>query len=219
MPELVLTIGNCNYSSWSLRAWLAIERTGAPYREDQLWLDEDAERQHRLARSPVGKVPVLRHGELVVWDSLAIAEYLAELYPEAGLWPAETGARARARSLCAEMHAGFGTIRSRMPMNCRVRKPHVDRGAELDAEVARVIEIWRETRASHGTGGTFLFGEWCLADAFFAPVVSRFATYGIPLEGEAAEYAAQVLAWPAMAKWMERAAAEKHTLPDYDALD
>jgi glutathione S-transferase len=216
MSELTLIIGNRNYSSWSMRAWLALSQTGAPFREEVIWFDEDENRAQRLAWSPAGRVPVLRHGELTIWDSLAIAEYLAELFPEAGLWPADRTARARARSLCAEMHSGFFEIRGRMPMNCRARKEPRDRGPEVTAEIRRVTRIWEQTRREFGAEGSLLFGSWTLADAFFAPVASRFQTYAVALEGEAAAYAESVLSAPAVRDWMGKAEAEQHAHPVYD---
>ena len=218
MSELTLVIGNRNYSSWSMRAWLALEQTGAPFREQQVWFDEDGDRAQRLALSPAGRVPILRHGDLTVWDSLAIAEYVAELYPDAGLWPADPHARALARALCAEMHSGFFEIRNRMPLNCRARttprEPHV----ELNAEIERIVQIWNETRRQYGAGGPYLFGARTLADAFYAPVASRFATYAVELDGEAALYAESVLAMPAVRQWIDKAESEGHPDPPYDAL-
>jgi glutathione S-transferase len=218
MSELTLVIGNRNYSSWSMRAWLALEQTGARFREQHVWFDEDGDRKQRLALSPAGRVPILLHGDLTVWDSLAIAEYLAELYPEAGLWPARREARALARALCAEMHSGFVEIRSRMPLNCRAsatpREPHV----ELNAEIERMVQIWTETRRHHGKGGPYLFGARSAADAFFAPVASRFRTYAVRLDGEAATYAESVLRMPAVRDWIEKAESEGHPDPPYDAL-
>ncbi|UCF68170.1 MAG: glutathione S-transferase family protein [Acidobacteriota bacterium] len=216
MEQLVLTIGSRNYSSWSLRAWLVIEQTGAPFTEDLIWLDEDQNRAERLKRGPTGRVPVLRHGDVVVWDSLAIAEYLAELFPAAGLWPADRVARARARSVSAEMHSGFFAIREKMPLNCRARKAFIDRGADVAQEIRRVIALWNEARGRFGSGGPFLFGARSIADAFYAPVVCRFDTYGVALDGVAAEYAAAVRAMPAMRTWLEKAAAETHSEPEYD---
>lgn len=218
MSDLILVMGNRNYSSWSMRAWLAVEQTGAPFREEMIWFDEDGDRGKRLAWSPAGRVPVLRHGELTVWDSLAIGEYLAELCPEAGLWPHDPAARARARSLCAEMHSGFFAIRNKLPLNCRARAAARDRGSEVGAEVRRVVEIWEGTRREYGSGGEFLFGARSLADAFFAPVASRFQTYAIALDGAAAEYAANLLACPPVRDWLEKAETEGHPDPPYDAM-
>jgi glutathione S-transferase len=218
MSELTLIIGNRNYSSWSMRAWLALEQTGAPFREEMIWFDEDEDRRQRLAHSPTGRVPVLHHGERTIWDSLAIGEYLAEKFPEAGLWPSDPAARARARSLCAEMHSGFFAIRNRLPLNCRARTAPRDRGPEVEAEVSRIAEIWTDTRKEYGAGGSFLFGSRTLADAFFAPVASRFLTYAVTLEREAAAYAEILLAMPPVLDWMEKAEKEGHPDPPYDAL-
>jgi len=218
VSDFILYIGNRNYSSWSLRAWLAIEQTGLPFREERVWFDEDGDRNRRLELSPTGRVPVLRHGDLVIWDSLAIAEYLAELAPQAGLWPADRAARARARSLCAEMHSGFSAVRQRMSMNIRRRVPWSDRGPEVEAEVRRLISIWTDTRREFGAGGPFLFGRRSLADAFYAPVVTRFRSYGVTLEGEAAAWAAAVMDLPAMRDWVAKAESEGHPDPPHDAL-
>ena len=215
MSDFVLVIGNKNFSSWSMRAWLALKQTGAAFDEHQIWIEEDRDRSQRRAQSPAGRVPVLRHGDARIWDTLAIAEYLAELFPDQGLWPGDRAARARARSICAEMHSGFFAIRTEMPMNCRARKAAADRGPEVALEVARVVEIWEDTRREFGGDGRFLFGEPSLAEAFFAPVVSRFATYSVPLEGAAAAYRDDVLALPAVCEWLSGAAAEEHTIPEY----
>jgi len=218
MSDLTLVIGNRNYSSWSLRAWLAAEQTGAPFATEQVWFDEDRDRRRRLSFGPTGKVPVLIHGTVVVWDSLAIGEYLAECFPEAGLWPHDQVARARARALCAEMHAGFPAIRERLSMNIRASRPHRDRGPEVAAEVERVVAIWTDTRREFGKGGPYLFGTRTLADAFYAPVVTRFRTYNVPLDGAAAAYAAAVVELPAMQDWMSRAASEGHPSAVYDGI-
>ncbi len=215
-PDLVLYIGNCNYSSWSLRAWLALEQTELPFEEFQIWLDEDSDRTKRGEIGPTAKVPVLRDGDLLVWDSLAIGEYLAEIAPTAGLWPPERAARARARALCAEMHAGFQAIRNKLPMNVRARTPWRDRGAEVDADIRRIIDMWDSTRRVFGSGGPYLFGRRSLADAFYAPVVYRFRTYGVELEGEAAAWAETMLQHSALRRWEERAEAEGHAQPAYD---
>lgn len=218
MSGLTLILGNRNYSSWSMRAWLAMEQTGAPYREETIWLDQDPDRRQRLERSPAGRVPVLLHGDLAIWDSLAIVEYLAELFPGAGLWPSDSAARARARSLASEMHSGFIAIRENLPLNCRARTGARDRGAEVEAEVRRIAAMWSETRREFGSGGPYLFGRPCAADAFYAPVASRFLTYSIRLEGEAAAYSETLLADPGVVAWMARAGEEEHSNPVYDAL-
>jgi glutathione S-transferase len=218
MSELELIIGNRNYSSWSMRAWLMLRQTGAPFDEQTIWLYEDSDRSRRLSLSPAGRVPILRHGDLTIWDSLAIAEYLAERFPEAGLWPADVAARARARSLCAEMHSGFFEIRNRLPLNIRGRAEPRDRGSELAPEIDRIVQIWTGTRREFGRDGAYLFGSFSAADAFFAPVASRFRTYGVQLQGEAAVYADSVLATPTVVEWVERAEGEGHPDPPYDAM-
>lgn len=216
MDDLTLIIGSRNYSSWSLRAYLAAELSGLPYETILIHFDEDTTRERRLAHSPTGKVPTLKHGELVVWDSLAIGEYLAELAPAAHLWPPDRAARAHARSIAAEMHSGFPDLRREMTMNIRRRSDRVQPSLGTRTDIARIIGIWNEARARHGEGGPFLFGAPTLADAFYAPVVTRFVTYGVPLEGAAAGYVKSVLAWPPLQRWVEAAREEGHPLAAYD---
>jgi glutathione S-transferase len=218
MPDLVLYLGNRNYSSWSLRAWLAAEQSGLPFREETIWLDEDIDRARRFAVSPAGKVPVLVHGQTTVWDSLAIAEYLAELAPAAGLWPEDPARRARARSLCAEMHSGFPAVRQNLPMNVRERIPWRDRGVDTAREIERLASMWAGARREFGAGGPFLFGRRSLVDAFYAPVAFRFRTYDVKLDGEAATWVESILDLPAMRDWAAGAEAEGHPQPQYDAL-
>ena len=218
MPDLVLVIGNRNYSSWSLRGWLALEHSGLPFREEIVWFDEDPDRARRREAGPTGRVPVLRHGDVVIPDSLAIAEYVAELAPGAGLWPEDRTARAAARAICAEMHAGFPAIRSSLPMNVRARREPRDRPRDVRREIDRMTAIWTDTREAYGRGGPFLFGRRSLADAFFAPVAFRFRTYAIPVEGEAAGWMETILDLPAMRDWAAKAEDEGHPQPAYDAL-
>lgn len=218
MSNFTLVIGNKNFSSWSMRGWLAMKLTGAPFEEKQIWLDEDLDRSQRLQYSPVGKVPILQHGEVTVWDSLAIGEYLAEQFPDKGLWPRDSAARARARALCAEMHSGFAEIREKLPMNCRARKPAIDRGPGIAKEVDRLCQVWTETRAAFGSGGSYLFGDFCLADAFYAPVASRFTSYAIPLPDETAAYVDAVLAHPLVEAWVSAAESEGHSVEPYASM-
>lgn len=217
MNDLSLVLGSRNYSSWSLRAWLAAELSGLRYETILIHFDEDATRSRRLSHSPTGKVPTLRHGDLVVWDSLAIGEYLAELAPDANLWPKDRAARARARSIAAEMHSGFPDMRREMPMNIRLKRPWSERSPGTMADVARITASWTDTRARFGAGGPFLFGAPTLADAYYAPVASRFSSYSVPLQGPAAEYVRSVLDWKPMREWMEAARSEGHALAAYDA--
>ncbi len=218
MAGLTLVIGNRNYSSWSLRAYLALEQSGLPFQTEIIWFDEDRDRRQRLRYSPTGRVPVLMDGDDAIWDSLAIGECLAERAPGAGLWPADARARARARSLCSEMHAGFPALREGMPLNVRGRAPYKTPAPAVAADIARITAMWIETRAEFGGDGPYLFGRRTLADAFYTPVASRFRTYGVPLEGEAAAYAGTVLDLPAMRAWAAEAEAEGHPSPVYDAL-
>lgn len=216
MDDLTLIIGSRNYSTWSLRAYLAVELTGLPYETILIHFDEDASRERRLAHSPAGKVPVLKHGELVIWDSLAIGEYLAELAPDAQLWPADRSARARARVVVAEMHSGFPDLRNELVMNIRRRFGRVEPSPGTARDIARIVAIWNDARAAHREEGAFLFGSPSLADAFYAPVVTRFVTYGVPLEGAAADYAQTLLDWAPMSAWIGASVDEGHPLAAYD---
>ena len=207
-----LVIANKNYSSWSLRAWLLLRVKNIPFEEERIPLDRPDTKERILAHSPAGKVPVLIDDAIVVWDSLAIAEYLAERFPDRGLWPRDTRARARARSVTAEMHSGFAALRSAMPMNCRGSFPGKGFTRESTADIARVVALWEQCRADFGAGGEFLFGEFCVADAFFAPVMSRFTTYAVPLKDTARPYADAVRALPAMQEWMASGRAESELI-------
>ena len=214
MSGYTLVIGNKNYSSWSLRAWLALRQTGAAFTEKVIPLDRDDTAEAIRQWSPAGKVPVLRDGDLTVWDSLAIGEYLAEQVPNAGLWPREAQARAVARSAAAEMHAGFPALRRDMPMDVRRRTSQTP-SAEVAADIARICELWADCRTRFGAGhGDFLFGGFTLADAFYAPVASRFVTYGVDLPEPARAYVDAIMATPAMRAWAEAAAAEPWVIAD-----
>jgi glutathione S-transferase len=202
-----LIIGNRNYSSWSLRAWLVAARCGMPLEVVRLPLDtpEFAARVHAL--SPSGRVPALQMDGFQVWDSLAIAETLAERFPAAGLWPADAAARAEARAISAEMHAGFGALRRELPMNIRARR-RVDVSAAAAADIARVCGIWASCRARFAAEGPWLFGAWSIADAMYAPVVTRFVTYGVGEAGNdgtadapVAAYIRTTCAEPLLAAW------------------
>jgi glutathione S-transferase len=213
MTRLTLIIGNRNYSSWSLRGWLAVSLSGAEFDTVLVRLSEPGSAAALRAHSPAARVPVLKHGELVVWDSLAIIEYLAELRPQAGLWPADPAARARARAISAEMHAGFAALRTHMPMNLRKPLPGKGRAPGVDADIARIQEIWREARA-RSSGGPFLFGRYCAADAIYAPVASRLRTYGVALDSVCQAYADALLAWPAFLAWQAEALKEPWIIPE-----
>lgn len=208
MADFKILLGNKNYSSWSLRGWLALRRCGVPFDEEVVPLYQDDWRARLLAVSPAGKVPVLIHGAQTVWDSLAIVEYLAELFPEAGLWPADPASRAQARALCAEMHAGFAALRDDMPMNFRGDIQPARRGEAVERDIARIVEIWAGCRARQPDGGPFLFGDFSAADVFYAPVAARFAAYGVELPEAAAAYRDAVQAWPDVEDWRRAAVAE-----------
>ena len=217
MPNPVLVIGNKAYSSWSLRPWLLMKQSGIGFEEIRLSLFEEGAKQKILQVSATGKVPVLKDGDLTIWDSLAICEYLAEKYPEKRLWPTETAARACARSISAEMHSGFTELRARMPMNVRREIPGHAKTPGVVADVARIEAIWNDCRSRFGARGPFLFGAFSIADAMYAPVVSRLRTYGVALDGAAARYAAAIHALPAMQEWIAGAHAETEVNPQYEA--
>ena len=212
MSEFTLILGNKAYSSWSLRGWLLLKRSGAAFDEVVVPLFQTGYKAEIRAHSPSGRVPALVAGELTVWDSLAIAEYLHERYPDAGLWPEDPGSRAVARAVTAEMHAGFGALRERLPMDLK-RVPETlsmsdstDEG--LRADIDRIAEIWTDCRARVSGGGPFLFGAFGAADAFYAPVATRFRTYGVALEGAAAAYRDALLTWHDLIAWTEAAQVE-----------
>ena len=185
MSAFTLVIGNRNYSSWSLRPWLAMKMAGVAFEEVVISLRREETAAEIARHSPGGKVPALRHGELVVWESIAILEYIAEAFPEARLWPRQREARAVARAVSAEMHAGFAALRTHMPMNIRGSKPGRGRTPEVEKDIRRVVALWADCRMRFGAGGPFLFGGFGNADAMYAPVVTRFATYAVTLEGAA----------------------------------
>jgi glutathione S-transferase len=208
-----LVIGDKNYSSWSLRPWLALKQCDIPFAEELIRLRQPDTKAEILRHSPGGKVPVLKTRLGTVWDSFAILEYLAERHPEQRLWPENAEARAAARSISAEMHAGFATLRNDMPMDLLGRLPAPQMRPQLEADIERVVAIWKDTRARFGKSGPFLFGDFTNADAMYAPVATRFRTYGVHLsrygdDGTAVEYGDTILALPAMAEWTEGAVTE-----------
>lgn len=217
MPKLY--IGNKNYSSWSMRPWVLLRQAGIPFDEVMVRFDSfDADSEFKRAIgsvNPTGKVPVLVDGDLVVWDTLAIAEYVAETWPDKQLWPADRKARARARSICAEMHSGFTALRGNCPMNIEAHLP--DTGALIwrdkagvRADVQRLVDMWSALLDEHG--GPMLFGQFTVADAYFAPVCMRLATYALPLPPHIAAYVDRVRALPGVKAWIDEALAEKDFL-------
>ena len=216
---LKLFIGNKNYSSWSMRPWVLLRQSGIAFEEVMIRFDSfDADSGFKTAvdkLNPAGKVPVLQDGKLLVWDTLAIAEYLAERFPEKALWPIDVAARARARSICAEMHSGFGALRSSCPMNIEATLPDVGRLVWRDKpavrqDVARLVAMWSELLSRHW--GPMLFGDFSIADAYFAPVCMRLHTYALPLPSEIAAYVQRVRALPGVAAWISGALAEQDFL-------
>jgi glutathione S-transferase len=205
MADIKIYLGNKNYSSWSLRPWLALKQTGIEFDEELIPLSEPTTRSTILRYSPSGRVPALIHNGLTVWDSLAICEYLAESFPAAQLWPADAAARAVARAVSAEMHSGFAALRNHLPMNMRSSFPNRGVTPEVQADINRITAIWRDCRKRFGEGGPFLFGGFTNADAMYAPVVSRFRTYRVELEEEAQAYADAVWALPALQEWLTAA--------------
>lgn len=207
MPSLRLVIANKNYSSWSMRPWVALRQAGIAFAEVMVPFDTEAWANRVPALTPTGQVPVLWIDDEPVWESLAIVEAVAELYPEAGLWPADPRARRRARAVSAQMHAGFTALRRHMPMNIGADLRGHGHTPEVAADIERIVAIWTECRRT-ATGGDLLFGGFGIADAMFAPVVTRFDTYGVALPPLAAAYADAVRALPAVAAWIEQARAE-----------
>jgi len=218
MAKLNLMIANKNYSSWSLRPWLAMTMAGIEFDETLILLDTPDTKKQIAEHSKAGRVPILRHGKVTIWETLAILEYLAETFPEKNLWPKAKAARAVARAISNEMHAGFSGLRNACPMN--LRRPHkpIMLNDEIRADAARIEEIWRDCRKTYGKGGKFLFGKFCNADAMFAPVVTRFETYAIPVAKDTKAYMEAVMATKAFQKWKSAALKETWILP-HDEVD
>jgi glutathione S-transferase len=203
-----LVIGNKNYSSWSMRPWVLAREAGIAFEEVQLKFDDTGRAKGIEHYSPTGKVPLLMLDGEPVWDSLAICETLAERYPEKQLWPADARARRVARSICAEMHSGFQALRGAMPMNIRSRYPGKGSTPESQRDIQRVVQIWTTCRERYGAGGALLFGRFSVADAYYAPVVTRFQTYAVSLPPVAQAYCDAVLSLRAVREWMDAARRE-----------
>ncbi len=197
--DLTLVIGNKNYSSWSMRPWVLLRGREIPFRERMLKFESQEWHDHIARLSPSGLVPVLWEGDpgagFATWDTLAIAERLHELFPERGVWPSDARARAGARSICAEMHSGFRALRGAMPMNIRSSHPGKGMNPDVAKDIARISALWAAAK------GPYLFGEFCAADAFYAPVATRFVTYGVELKGAAKDYQQRLLASPGVTAW------------------
>jgi glutathione S-transferase len=217
--SLTLVIGNKNYSSWSLRPWIAMKAAGIPFAEIVIPLYEPGSREEILEYSPAGKVPVLLDGDQTVWESLAILEHLAERFPDKQLWPADARARSHARVVATEMHAGFQALRRACTMNLWLPPKPRPQADEVLADAARIEAIWTECRARFGQGGDFLFGAYGAADAMYAPVVARFHSYGLPIGAVGRAYIEAVMGLPAWKEWYAAAMREtwimRHNEPDW----
>jgi glutathione S-transferase len=217
---LKLIIGNRAYSSWSMRGWLAVKQSGEPFEElvvpmfDAEW---EKRREGDEFAPSLGKVPILWDGDVVVWDSMAIIEFLADRYGPALYWPEDEGARAVARSMAAEMHSGFSNLRRELPMNVRKSDSAKEVSEPDREEIDRVLQLWAQARARWGGTGKFLFGEWCAADMMYAPVVTRFITYGIKVPNFAGAYMKCVLSHPHVAEWIDKAQDEPWVIEQYEA--
>lgn len=212
---LTLVIANKNYSSWSMRPWVLMTAFNIPFQEVRVLLDRSDTSAQIAHYSSAGRVPILLSGETAIWDSLAICEYLAEQFPEKKMWPDDVAARALARSICAEMHSGFTGVRSSMWMNIKAKFPGKGRTTEAQADIGRISEIW-ETCLTEAGPSEYLFGEFSIADAYFAPVVMRFRTYDVVLGPALDAYVERVAAHPAVAQWINGALAESEVIEKYD---
>ena len=214
-----LIIGNRAYSSWSMRGWLACKQSGDEFEELVVPMFDDAWEKRREGDEfapSLGKVPILWDGECVVWDSFAIIEFLADRYGPDLYWPEAETARAMARSMSAEMHSGFGNLRRDLPMNVRKTFPPIELSDEVREEIDRILQLWAQARARFGGTGDFLFGDWCAADMMYAPVVTRFITYGVPVPSFAAVYMKAVLSHPHVAEWIDKAQDEPWVIEQYE---
>ncbi len=211
--SLKLILGNKNYSSWSLRPWIAMRHAGIAFEEEVIPLYEPGSRDRILKYSPAGKVPILIDGDMTIWESLAILDHIAERFPKAQLWPSDPKARAHCRAVSAEMHAGFGPLRRYCPMNMRRVNRKRELTAEVAADVRRIEEIWTDCRRRFGDGGPFLFGAFSAADAMYAPVVSRFSSYAIGMGAACEAYMAAMIALPAWQEWQSQGVAEPWVMP------
>jgi glutathione S-transferase len=214
MPRPTLTISSKNYSSWSLRGWLMAKLSGVEFDEVTVDVQDAAARAEILLVSPSILVPCLSYEGLRIWDTLAIGEFLNEIAPEAGLLPKDRAKRARCRSICGEIHSGFTSLRSALPMNLKGRFPKFKVWSKAQADIDRIAEIWRECLASHG--GPYLFGDISIADAMYAPVATRYRTYDVPQDEMCQAYCERLLSWPAMQEWTAQALLEKEEIEELE---
>ena len=214
MAKATLTISSKNYSSWSLRGWLMTKFSGLPFEEVVVAPDDPSARAEILLISPTILVPCLRHEDATIWDTLAIGEYLSEIMPDAGLLPANRIERAHCRSICGEIHSGFATLRASLPVNLKGHFPGFKIWTRAQADIDRVCTVWRDCLAR--SGGPFLFGERTMADAMYAPVVTRFVTYDVKLESRLKAYADVIMAMPEMVEWIEAAKAEPEEIEELE---
>lgn len=216
MAKAVLTISSKNYGAWALRGWLMARLTGLDFTEKIVPPDDPAMKAEILLLSSSMRVPSLTHNKIVVWDTLAIGEYLNELKPTAGLLPADQAARAHCRAICGEMHSGFAALRGALPMNIKARHPGFKVWSRAQADIDRIVEIWKECLVTYG--GPFLFGKKpCMADAMYAPVVTRFLSYDVKLDPVCAAYCKRVMELPAMQEWVEAARLEPEEIDELEA--
>jgi glutathione S-transferase len=218
VSAFTLVVGNKNYSSWSLRGFLAARAAGVRFDEVLVRLSEPGTKNELLKHSPAGKVPILKHGDRVIWDSLAIIEYLAEVRPEAGLWPADPGARAHARSVAAEMHAGFRALRAGMPMNLKKSLPGKGRSRDVADDIERICALWADCRARYDAAGPFLFGDFGAADVMYTPVATRFRTYVVELDDICRAYVDAVLTRPDYLEWHAAALEEPWVIAEDEVV-
>ncbi len=214
-----LVIGNKNYSSWSLRPWLLMKVAGLNFEEINIELYSKEAKKELFKYSGAGKVPALIADDMTIWDSLAIVEYLAEQHPEKALWPLANDSRAIARSVASEMHSSFMVIRNILPMNCRLLTTVNELPLDLQKDIDRICQIWRECRAHYGEQGKFLFGSFSIVDAFYAPIVLRFHSYGIPVGETEQTYMNEILSLPALQEWVDAAKQEETTVAAYDNIN
>ncbi|MDP7145534.1 MAG: glutathione S-transferase family protein [Pseudomonadales bacterium] len=214
MSGLTLVIGNKNYSSWSLRAWVFMRHNEIEFQERRVVLSTETTARELSEYGSDSKVPVLMDGDLVVWDSLSILEYISEKYLGSNGWPHEADARAMARSMSSEMHSSFPGVRNELPMNCRKKFQNGQLSPKAEVEIERIKALWRKCRLEYGRDGEWLFGRYSIADAMFAPVALRFAGYSIPLDGAEEAYVTSVLAQPSIIEWMEAGKLEKEIIDE-----